>query len=410
MKILFVHQNFPGQYRHLARHLGSMPGNEVVFITQREDSSLPGVMKLVYKPARKPADNVHPHLHDVEAGIVNGQAVAQAALKLKASGFVPDIVVGHNGWGEIWYIKDVWPHVPLVGYFEYFHRVHGTHVGFAPGEQVGFDEGPRLRTRNLGNLLGLDAVDVGLCPTAWQKALYPAEYQSKLQLVHDGIDTDAVRPDPLVRVMLDDAGVELTAADEVVTYVSRHLEPLRGFQSFMRSLPKILAERPRAHVIVLGGDGVSYGAPAPGGKTWREVMMAELGDAIDPSRVHFLGQLPYSSFVWVLQLSSVHVYLTYPFVLSWSMLEAMSAGCLVVGSATAPVQEVIRDGENGLLVDIFSPQQIAERVVEVLADRPRFAPLREAARRTIVERYDLRRVCLPAQLRLLEDAMRGRAG
>ena len=410
MKILFIHQNFPGQYKHLARHLGAMPGNQVVFITQREEGSLPGVAKIVYKPGRRVAEGLHPYLHETEAGVINAQHVAREALRLKERGFVPDVVLGHNGWGETWYIKEVWPDVPLIGYFEFFFSLHGTDVGFEPGSHLDFDVGPRLRTRNIGNLLGLQAADFGQCPTQFQKALYPAQYQSKLHLVHEGIDTDTVRPDPRVRVALDDAGVELTTADEVVTYVARHLEPLRGFPSFMRSLPKILAERPRAHVIVVGGDGVSYGPRAPDGKTFREMMLAELGDTIDTSRVHFMGQVPYSAFLWILQVSSVHVYLTYPFVLSWSMLEAMSAGCLVVASSTAPVQEVIRDGENGLLVDIFSPAQIADRVVEALADRPRFAPLREAARRTIVENYDLRRICLPAQLKLIETAMSSRAG
>lgn len=410
MKILFLHQNFPGQYKHLARHLGAVPDNQVIFITQREDASLPGVSKIVYKPERRGADGLHPYLHETEAGVINAQHVARIALQLREKGFVPDVVFGHNGWGEPWYIKEVWPDVPLIGYFEFFFRLHGTDVGFEPGARVDFDAGPRLRTRNIGNLLGLEAVDFGQCPTQWQKSLYPAEYQSKLHLVHDGIDTDTVRPDPFVRVALDDTGVELTTDDEVITYVSRHLEPLRGFPSFMRSLPKILAERPRAHVIVVGGDGVSYGPRAPDGKNFREMMLAELGDTIDTSRVHFLGQVPYSWFVWILQVSSVHVYLTSPFVLSWSMLEAMSAGCLVVASSTAPVQEVIRDGENGLLVDMFSPAQIAERVIEALADSPRFAPLRAAARRTIVENYDLRRICLPAQLKLLETAISSRAG
>ena len=410
MKILFIHQNFPGQYKHLARHLGAMPGNQVVFITQREEGSLPGVGKIVYRPGRKVADGLHPYLHDAEAGVINAQHVAREALRLKEAGFVPDVVLGHNGWGEPWYIKEVWPDVPLIGYFEFFYRLHGADVGFEPGPPVGFDVGPRLRTKNIGNLLGLEAVDFGQCPTQWQKSLYPPEYQSKLHLVHEGVDTDALRPDPLARLALRDGGPEWTCADEIVTYVSRNLEPHRGFPSFMRSLPRILAERPRAQVLVVGADGVSYGPPTPGGNSLRGMMLAELGDSLDLSRVHFLGQVPYSSFVRILQISSAHVYLTYPFVLSWSMLEAMSIGCLVVGSATAPVQEVIRDGENGLLVDMFSPARIAERVIEALADKPRFAPLREAARRTIVERYDLRRICLPAQLKLLETAMTSRAG
>jgi len=407
MKVLFVHQNFPGQYLHIARHLGATEGNEVVFITQRTDADLPGVKKIVYKPAREVTRGIHHYLRETEAGVLNAQNVARVAMGLKESGFVPDVMLGHNGWGELWYLKEVFPNTPLIGYFEFFYRLHGADVGFEPGPPLIFDVGPRIRTKNLGNLLALDAVDYGQCPTKWQKSLYPKEYQSKLHIVHEGIDTQAVAPDHTARFTIPNTNIELTTADEVVTYVSRNLEPYRGFPSFMRSLPTILAQRPNAQVLVVGGDDTSYGPKPANGKPFRQQMLEELGSAIDLQRVHFLGKVTYSSFVKILQVSTAHVYLTYPFVLSWSMLEAMSAGCLIVGSSTQPVEEVIRDGENGLLVDIFKPDEIARRVVDVLADRQAFASIRVNARKTIVENYDLRTICLPAQLRLLNMAARG---
>jgi glycosyltransferase involved in cell wall biosynthesis len=407
MKFLFVHQNFPGQYLHLVRHLAAIAGNEVVFITQRTDATLPGVKKIVYQPARQPGRGTHHYLRDTEAAVLNAQAVARVALDLRDAGFRPDVMLGHNGWGEIWYLKDVFPSAPLIGYFEFFYRAEGADVGFAPDEQEIFDTRPRIRTKNVGNLLGLDAADWGQCPTQWQKSTYPAVHHGKLQVIHEGIDTQAVRPDARARLRLPELGLDLGADDEVVTYVARNLEPYRGFPSFMRSLPAILAARPKARVLIVGGDEVSYGARLPAGKTFRQLMLKELGDALDLSRVHFLGKVPYPNFVQLLQISRAHVYLTYPFVLSWSMLEAMSAGCLVIGSRTAPVEEVIRDGVNGLLVDIFNPAQIADRVIAALADPKAFDEVRKNARATIVERYDLRRICLPAQLDFLSRVTGG---
>lgn len=424
MKILFAHQNFPGQYLHLARHLGADPNHQVVFLTQRKDANLPGVRNIVYRPPREATPKVHHYLRATESYVLNGQTAARIALDLKRSGFVPDVMVGHNAWGEIWYLKDVFPQTPLLGYFEFFYRYAGADVGFDPAMKISVDTGPRTRTRNLGNLLGLDAADLGQCPTSWQKSTYPERYHSMLRVVHEGIDTELVRPDSVARLRvpvefsslpqgfptttplrgkLETGDIELSAGDEVVTYVARNLEPYRGFPSFMRSLPTILERRSKAHVLIVGGDEVSYGAPLPSGKTYRRQMQEELGNALDWSRVHFLGKVPYPVFLKVLQVSRVHVYLTYPFVLSWSMLEAMAAGCLVVGSRTAPVEEVIRDGENGLLVDFFNPAEIAERVVAALEAPDAFAALREQARWTVVEHYDLKSICLPVQLRLIEE-------
>jgi glycosyltransferase involved in cell wall biosynthesis len=401
MKVLFVHQNFPGQYLHLARHLGSRPEHQVVFITQRQDVELPGVRKIVYKPRRTTTPQVHHYLRESEAAVLNAQEVARIALDLRKAGFIPDIMLGHNGWGEIWYLKDIFPAAPLIGYFEFFYRISGADVGFDPADPVTPDTAPRLRTKNLGNLLALDTADLGQCATEWQKSGYPRRYHSILNVIHEGIDTAAVKPDAGARLLLADVKVEIKAGDEVVTYVARNLEPYRGFPSFMRSLPKILASRRKARILIVGGDEVSYGQRLPTGQTYRAQMLKELGDSLDLSRVHFLRKLPYAGFVKVLQVSRVHVYLTYPFVLSWSMLEAMSAGCLIVGSRTPPVEEVIHHGGNGLLVDFFSPQQIADRVIEALEDRHAFASLRQNARNTIIDRYDWSSICLPAHLRLL---------
>jgi glycosyltransferase involved in cell wall biosynthesis len=405
MKVLFVHQNFPGQYLHLARHLGANPDNEVVFITQRTTAELPGVRKIVYKPARTVTKGIHHYLQETEAGVLNAQNVARVALDLKTSGFVPDVMLAHNGWGELWYLKDVFPQSPLVGYLEFFYKYQGADVGFEPGPPLIFDVAPRIRTKNIGNLLALHAIDLGQSPTWWQKSLYPAEYQPKIHVAHEGVDTGLVAPDESARFAVPGTGLELGREHEVVTYVARNLEPYRGFPSFMRSLVDVLAARPAAQVLVVGGDETSYGPRPAGDKSFRALMLEELAGRLDLARVHFLGKVPYSSYLKILQVSSVHVYLTYPFVLSWSMLEAMSAGCVVVGSSTPPVLEAIRHGENGWLVDIFDPPAIAARVVEVLRDRDAQAGIRRGARRHIVENYDLRTICLPAQLNLLRIAM-----
>lgn len=406
MNILFVHQNVPGQYLHLVRHLAAA-GHRVVFITQRKDLSLPGVRIMTYSPKRPGLPQTHPYLKGTENAVLNGQEVARVALRLRHNRFIPDVMLGHSGWGEILFLKDVFPNVPLIGYFEFFYHLRGIDTCFDPVETITADTGPRLRTKNTTNLLSLAAADLGQTPTLWQQSLYPERYRSMLQVMHEGIDTNLVRPDAAARFAIAATDITLAAGDEVLTYVGRNLEPHRGFPSMMRSLPEIMAKRPNARVLIVGGDGTSYGPPPASGGTWREVMTRELGDALDWRRVHFLGRIPYSDFLNMLRISRAHIYLTYPFVLSWSMLESMAAGCVVIGSRTPPVEEVIRDGENGLLVDFFSPQQIAERAVAVLSDPAAFADLRTAARQTVVQRYDLRSICLPAQLRMLERATQG---
>lgn len=438
MKVLFVHQNFPGQYLHLAQVLARDPANEVVFLTQRKEMPpMKGVRKIVYQPSRKVTPNIHHYLRDHEAGILNAQAVVRAAMDLKRSGFVPDVMLGHNGWGEIWYLKDVFPASPLIGYFEFFYQAIGADAGFDPSDPPTADTFPRIRTKNIGNLLGLDAADFGQTPTRWQHSTYPELYQPRIKILHEGIDTSLAKPNPEavfeVPVMSaatpaipkqslregeeskgsesvsvnepaslsggnPSAGLRLKAGDEVLTYVARNLEPYRGFPSFMRSLPKILEARPEAQVLIVGGDDISYGGRLPEGSSYKQRMLKELEGALDLSRIHFLGKLPYLQYLKVLQVSRVHVYLTYPFVLSWSALEAMATGCLLVASKTQPVEEVITNNENGLLVDFFKPEEIAEKVIEALKNPQDYTNIRNRARQTAIERFDLETKCLPEQM------------
>lgn len=393
MRFLFVHQNFPAQYLHLALHLAAQ-GHEVAAIGEkanalRQRTRVVGIRLLGYElPAPLPAD-------PLGAAIARGRAAADAAAVLRRGGFVPDVVLAHPGWGEATFLKDVFPAAKLMLYCEFFYRASGADVGFDPEFPARAESVRQLRLRNAPFLVALDAADSGLSPTLWQKQQFPARYAPQIGVIHDGIDTDAVKPDAGARLTV--CGRGLSADDEVVTYVARNLEPYRGFHSFMRAIPEIQRRRPHALIVIAGGDAVSYSPRLPPGDTYRARLKKELGDAIDYSRVLMVGQLPYRDYVRLLQISAAHVYLTYPFVLSWSMLEAMSAGATVVGSRTPPVEEVIVHGENGLLADFFSPHDIAAQVEHALAERGAMRALRASARTRVLERYDLRRVCLPRQ-------------
>ncbi|ACL56945.1 glycosyltransferase family 4 protein [Methylobacterium nodulans] len=408
MRVLFVHQNFPGQYRHVAPALAARPGHEVVALGINPAPPLPGVRHLRYAVEGRSTPGIHRLAQDFETKVLRGEAAARAAQRLKAEGFAPDVICGHPGWGETLFLKDVWPEARLLSFVEFSYGARGADVGFDPEFASRDGEGLfAVRTRNAAQYLAFEASDWLLAPTAWQASRIPAPFHGRLSVIHDGIDTDLVRPNPRARITLDRSSLTCGPDDEVVTFVNRNLEPYRGYHSFMRALPEILRRRPRARAVLVGGNGVSYGAKPPAGRTWREIFLDEVQADLDLSRVHFVGRVPYATYLTLLQVSAAHVYLTYPFVLSWSMLEAMAAGCLVVGSATPPVEEVIRDGENGLLVDFFSPGAIAEAVVRALTEPEAHRPLRAAARRS-AEGYDLRRVCLPRHLRLIDDVAAGR--
>lgn len=408
MIFLFIHQNFPAQYRHLARHLANAPGNTVYFITQPNGNEILGVKKITYTKEAVRRQDCHPLTVDIDDAVRTGIAVAGTCRALKEQGIRPDIVIGHNGWGETLFVKDVFPEVPLLSYFEFFYRVHGADVDFDPEFTQIFADPFRLRTRNAVNLMGFDAADWGHTATKWQRSLYPAALQQRITVMHEGVDTEIARPDPNAWINMDAKKLVLSRDDEVLTYCARNLEPYRGFHVFMRALPMILKRRPKAHVVIVGGDEVSYGSPPLPGTTYREMLIREVGNRLDFARVHFVGQIPYSLFISLMQVSSVHVYLTYPFVLSWSFVEALACGCLVLGSATAPVLEFLTDGVNGLTVDFFSPRALADRVDEVLEHPDRMEALRLAARQTAVEKFDLAQKQLPRWERLIDDVVNRR--
>jgi glycosyltransferase involved in cell wall biosynthesis len=405
MKILFVHQNFPGQYRFVAPHLARQEGNEVVSLGKRKDRPIPGIRRAIYEPAPGPANSAtHDYLVKFEEAVRHGEVAAGAAARLKRDGFTPDIICAHPGWGEALYLKDIYPGVPQLHYCEYYFHAFGGATHFDPKQPVLLDTLFRTRTRNVVTLLSLESCEWGVSPTRWQESRFPGEYRHKISILHDGINVAHCRPNPDRQVTLP-GGVTLTRADEVVTYVARNLEPTRGFPTLMKTAEELCRRRPKCHVLIVGGDEVSYGAGPPDGGTYREMMLADVD--VDPSRVHFLGKVSFEEYLAILQISSAHVYLTIPFVLSWSLLEAMAVGCVIVGSNTAPVTEVIEEGHNGLLTDFFDHLTVTERVEEALDHPERMEPLRQRARETVVERYSVAK-CLPAQVKLIEDVAAGR--
>lgn len=409
MIVIFVHQNFPAQYVHIASHLAEQRGNQVYFITQTNHREIPGIRKLVYQPDLPPASGCHAWTATFDAAVRTGAAVADLCRSLRDSGVVPDIVVGHCGWGETLFVKDVFPNVPLLSYFEFFFQARGADIGFDPEfAPCSADDHSRLQVRNAVNRLAFATSDWGHTATVWQRSLFPAAMQSRILTLHEGVDTKRIRPDPAAWIKLARENLTLTRKDEVITYVSRNLEPYRGFHIFMRALPEILRRRPHVHAIVVGGDGLSYGDPPPWGGTYRQMMLNELGDGVDMDRVHFLGQVSYQTYLNVLQVSSVHIHLTYPFVLSWSFIEAMSAGCVIVGSATQPVLEVLKDRQNGLTVDFFSIDAICDRVDEVLDSPGRMRSIGKAARAMAVREFDTNTVTLPRWTQLMKTLVNGR--
>lgn len=379
MNVLLIHQNFPGQFRHLAQDLVKRDSRQLLAIGRDTAPGMAGVRLLRYRPHRSPSRQTHGYLRGFEDAVLHGQQVARLLLQQKSRGYRPDIILAHPGWGETLYAKDVFPDVPLVHFCEYYYHAQGADAGFDPEFPTSLDDLSRIRTRNALHLLNLEHCDLAITPTRWQHGLHPTQFHSKIRIAHEGVALDRLRPDFQARLPLPN-GQEVKAGQPVVTYVARNLEPYRGFHSFMRAIPRVLAGHPQAQVILVGGDDVSYGLQPKGAPNWRSRMLGEVD--IDHSRVHFLGKLPYAQYLKVLQVSAAHVYLTYPFVLSWSMLEAMGSGCLLIGSDTAPVREVIRHGENGYLVDFFDPSAIADRTLEALHNPRNQLPLRVAARRT----------------------------
>lgn len=399
--ILFIHQNFPGQFLHLSRSLAQ--NNRVLFITRKTPNRIGGVQLLVYDLSRKPTPNIHSYLARSEEGILHGQAVARVLLELQKKGVRPDVIVGHSGWGETQFVKDVFPDVPLLSYFEFYYHATGADVGFDPHYPSSPETRFTLGVRNQLLLGCLQSTDRGLSPTWWQQGLFPEQYRSKISVIHEGVDTQTHSPE-LPRGVTFRDGLSFDGTTPLVTFVARNLEPYRGFHIFMQAVRLVLESHPTVQFAVVGGDEVSYGSKLPEGETYRSQVLK--ATPVDESRVHFLGRIDYEIFKAMLRTSAAHVYLTYPFVLSWSMIEALSTGCLIIGSRTAPVEEVIRHEQNGLLVDFFDHEKIAAAILQSIEQPESYRDMRIAARRTAIERYDLHAVSLPRQKALIAEMLR----
>ena len=363
---------------------------------------MPGVRLLKYSMNRVDVTATHPFARRFDMECHRAEQVLYVLTSLVSSGFAADVIVAHPGWGETLPLRTIFPRARIVLYCEFFYGTEGRDVGFDPEfPQIGADGDVALHLKNAATLLALAECDVGLSPTIWQRSTFPEIYQPNIRVIHEGVNTEVIKPQADAAFRLS-TGRTLRREDEVVTFVARNLEPLRGYHIFMRALPRILKERPRAQILVIGEDRTYYGASPPAGTTWKSIFLNEVSDRIDVNRVHFTGRLIYRDYLKALQISSAHVYLTYPFVLSWSFIEAMSCGCMLIGSDTTPVREVV-NGENGVLVPFFDHEQLANKVIEALAQPRRFQSMRAAARRTAVEQFDQRNSLLQ-MMALLGDS------
>jgi glycosyltransferase involved in cell wall biosynthesis len=394
LKFFFVHQNFPGQYLHIVRNLladnAATPGaHEIVFMTEPNANQMPGVRKVTYARPPTPLLEAHRDSREFDTAMRRAENCAAGAKQIKRLGFVPDIIIGHHGWGELLNLTDIFPGVPILGYFEFFYNILGGDVNFDPEFPMPVDQFSAVRAKNGVNLLALTLNQHGQVPTAWQLSTYPAWAQPQLNLLEEGVDLDVCKPDPDIRGRtLRAAGITVAPEQTLITYVARNLEPYRGFHTLMRALPAIQKARPDVVVSMVGGDEISYGAPPPRG-TWREVLLHELAGKLDLSRIHFTGKIPYEDHLALLKRSDAHVYFSYPFVASWSLREALACGCLVIGGDSPTVTEFVRHGETGLVTDALDHDALAATVLEALENPAQAAALRENARAYAVEHLDM---------------------
>lgn len=399
MNILFLHRGFPAQFKHIAAELSKDSENNVTFITNQKKFHLDGVIKVVYEVTESLPQDCHPYLKLYEDSVLHGRAVAYKLLEMKKQGYVPDVIYGHH-WGTTLFVKDIFPNVPLLSYNEWFYNAEGADIGFV-GNAANEDEKAKVRTDNAMLLTDLCACDAAICPTEWQKSQFPKEFQDKIKIIHDGVDVDSCKPDKDAQLKINDT-LTLTANDEVVTYATRGMEPYRGFPEFMIAIKELLKVRPNAHFVIAGDDIAYYGQKIEG-NSYKDVILGRLN--LDMSRIHFVGTLSFDDYVKLLQISSVHVYLTYPFILSWSCLDAMACECCIVASNTPPVTEFIKDNYNGILFDFHNINQLIDKVEYALENQSKMKSIRQNARKTIVNKYALKDL-LPQHIAFLKSLVR----
>lgn len=383
MRLLLIHQNFPGQFRHLVPEWLRESGCEIQALGRDSAPGLPGFQGLTrYRLARDGSDGQHPYLRQMESAVLHGQAVARALLAMRSHGYTPDVILAHPGWGETLYAKDVYPDVRLVHYCEWYYQADGADLGFDREFPITFDDRARIRTWNALHTLNLTHCDAAITPTCWQWSRHPAIFQPKITVQHEGIPLHLLGPDPKARFRLP-CGKVIAAGDPVITFVARNLEPYRGFHVFMRALDILQRLHRGVHAVIVGGDGVSYGKWPKDAPNWREKMLREV--TVDPTRTHFVGHLGYADHLQLLKVSAIHLYLSYPFVVSWSLLEAMASGPLVIALDTPAVREFIQDQRTGWLVEQGTglPGRIADAVVQALAEPTASVQLAAAGRSSL---------------------------
>jgi glycosyltransferase involved in cell wall biosynthesis len=395
MQIVFVHPNHPAQFGHIAARL-AREGHDCVFVSRAADGVRDGVRCLRFEVKGGATEATHYCSRTFENCVWQAHAVYETC---KASNLAPDLVVGHSGFGSTVFLAELY-RAPIVNYFEYYYHPHGSDMDYRPEFPPSELDFLRARARNAMILLDLETCAAGYTPTIWQRDLLPEAWRSKVEVIHDGVDTEVWRRRELSRRI----GEELVPDDvRIVTYVARGLEAMRGFDVFVRVANRIAAAMPNVLFVVVGGDAVHYGNDLRHvrAKTFREHVLAT--ERPDLRRFRFLGRVPPARLAEILSLSDLHVYLTVPFVLSWSLLDALACECVVLASDVAPVREVIRDGENGLLRDFFDVEGLAEAAMRVLRDPTGYRQLGRAGRALVENRYSLD-VTYP-RLRALFDAL-----
>lgn len=403
MKILFIHNNFPGQFRHVAQHLLRAGKHELKAITvdTNRQPALLDTRSYTLPDARRL--NPTPLALDFQSKVIRGECVARIAANLKSEGFIPDLIVAHPGWGETLFIRAVYPDTKLLHYLEFFYHAEGHDVGFDPAFPSAQDPLSlefRIAAKNFNARLTLEDCDFALSPTQWQARTYPARQQEKIKVIHDGIDTQFCAPVPDVTMRFS-SGAVLCKSDLVLTFVARNLEPYRGYHWFLDALPSLFDAHPNLHVVIVGGNGVSYGPPPKEGGSWREKFWQSVRDKVPAAQVHFVGKIPHTELIKLFSISTAHVYCTYPFVVSWSLLEAMSCGCPVVANRVPPVEEIVTHEATGLLFDTFTPGAMVAQIERLFKDRQFAEKIGMQARAHIVSKYDLKSVCIPQQLHWL---------
>jgi glycosyltransferase involved in cell wall biosynthesis len=357
------------------------------FVSEKPPGTAGGVDNIQYRPRGGATEGTHYLSRTFENGIWHAAGVYEA-MKPVCAAIRPDLIVGHSGWGSTLFLRELWPDAPVINYFEYFYRPEDSDLDFRPDVPVAEVDRLRSPARNAMILLDMEYCAAGYAPTHYQHGLMPEAYKPKIRVIHDGIDTSLWKPasTPERRI----GSLRLGEGERLVTYVSRGFEMMRGFDIFMKAAKRICDADPAVRFVVVGSDRVAYGGDLrhTGGRTFKDHVLAQ--DDYDLDRIHFVGNAKPKMLARLLGLSDLHFYLTTPFVLSWSCLNAMSCGAPMLCSDTAPVREVISDGQNGLLCDFFDDAGFAERALEVLADPARYrATLGAAATETVAQRYSL---------------------